>query len=155
MRIFLDEDVPVQVAYFLRLVFEGSSTTAIDHVDTVRWKGKKDRFLIPDCAKRGYDVFVTKDRSQMNDPEEVAVIRKAGIHHVTFKMDSGRAGYARAVASIVAAMPAIVDELEAADGQRLVTIRKIDGNQKRHSVVDPSVNPPRYWQGRQRKRPNR
>jgi hypothetical protein len=145
MKVFLDEDVPVQVAYFLRPLLAASGVTAVDHVETVRWKGKKDRFLIPDCTRRGYGIFVTKDRNQLNDAEETQVIRKAGIHHVTFKMDPGRSGYARAVASIIAAMPAIVEDLNVADGQRLVTIKKIDGNAKRHFLKDPSVDPPRYW----------
>jgi hypothetical protein len=149
VKIFLDENVPVQVALFLRPLLEPDGI-AVDHVDDVHWKGKKDRFLIPDCARRGYTVFVTKDRNQLNDPEETEVIRKARIHHVTFKMDKGRGGYARAVASVIAAMPAIVEDLEGADGQRLVAIKKIDGSQKRHVITDPSIEPPRYWKSRKR-----
>jgi hypothetical protein len=41
-------------------------------------------------------------------------------------------------------MPAIVEELERADGQRLVKVTAISP-QKRFQVVDPSKLPPRYW----------
>ena len=148
MKILLDEDVPLQVADFLRPLLEPSGVVAVDHVDDVRWKGKKDRFLIPDCAKAGYSVFVTKDRNQLNDPDETAIIRKSGIHHVTFRMDNGRSGLARAVASIIAAMPAIVEDLKSGR-----TAARLDQEDQRKPKTTRHYGPKcrsaaAYWRGR-------
>jgi hypothetical protein len=50
-----------------------------------------------------------------------------------------------ALASMVAAMPDIVNELDNAGGQRLVHIISIDANRKRYTIIDPKRTPPKYW----------
>ena len=141
MRILLDEDVPVQVLEILRRVLVDHE---IDHVDTIRWKGKKDPVLIPNAASRGYDVLVTNDLGQLNDPDECRAIRRARIHHVTFRIGDGLRGLALAVAAIVAAMPRLVDELAGSSGQRLGEITSVK-DQRRHTLIDPRKDPPPYW----------
>jgi hypothetical protein len=59
MRLLLDEDVPVQLVEPLRRMLPGHR---VDHTAELGWKGKKDRFLLPDAAKRGYDLLLTNDR---------------------------------------------------------------------------------------------
>jgi hypothetical protein len=142
VKILLDENVPIQTLDLLSRVLRGRE---IDHVDRIGWKGKKDSFLLPDAASAGYDVFVTKDSNQLDDPDECRLIRRTKLHHVRFRQGSGVRGFGAAVASVIVAMPQVVAEIEPADGQRLVRIEGINAVKKRHTTVDPKVNPPAYW----------
>jgi len=45
----------------------------------------------------------------------------------------------------VVAMPQIVEELAAVEGQRLVKISGINPTRRRHETIDPSQDPPPYW----------
>jgi predicted nuclease of predicted toxin-antitoxin system len=141
VKILLDENVPIQALEILRKTLRGHE---VDHVEGIGWKGKKDPQLLPDTAAAGYDAFVTKDANQLSDPEETKLIKKSKLHHIRFGQDEGVAGFARAVGAVVAAMPDIVADLGAANGQRLVEITKLD-RRKRHKLVDPKKNPPAYW----------
>jgi hypothetical protein len=98
---------------------------------------------LPDTKAAGYEAFVTKDANQLNDPVETELIKKSRLRHIRFGQDEGVAGSARAVGAVVAAMPDIVEDLDAANGQRLVEITKLD-RRKRHKLVDPKKNPPAY-----------
>jgi predicted nuclease of predicted toxin-antitoxin system len=142
VKILLDENVPIQTLDLLSRVLRGHE---VDHVDRIRWKGKKDSFLLPDAASAGYDVLVTKDSNQLEDPAECRLIRRSKIHHVRFRQGEGIRGLGAAVASVIVAMPQVVTELEAADGQRLVRIEGINPVKRRHTTIDPKVNPPAYW----------
>ena len=147
MKLLLDENVPVQALDVLRRTLRGHD---VDHVERLArkargWKGKKDAQLLPDAAAAGYDALVTKDANQLDDPVETRLIKRAGIHHVRFQQDPGVAGYARAVGALVAAMVDVVADLDAAGGKRLVRIMRLDPHRARHEVVDPDVDPPRYW----------
>ena len=147
MKILLDENVPVQATAVLECTLRGHS---IAHVDTfqrrgTRWKGKKDKHLLPDLKAAGFQVFVTKDRSQLSDPEETRLIRQSKVHHVRFTQAAGMAGFARAVGALIAAMPGVVQELESVAGQRLVRIQALDPKVRRFEIVDPATDPPAYW----------
>lgn len=141
MRILLDEDVPVQLLDPLRVVLLGHT---IDHVDRIGWKGKKDPRLYPDAKGKRYDVMITNDLAQLDDPDESRLIRDSGMHHVRYTMQTGRDGLGRAMAAVLAAAGPLVRELEAAQGQRLVRIAEISGT-NRYQAVDPAVVPPAYW----------
>lgn len=142
MKILLDENVPIQTLDLLSRVLRGHD---VDHVDQRGWKGKKDRFLLPDAASAGYDVLVTKDSNQLSDPDECRLIRTSGLHHVQFRQGDGLRGLGAAVASVVVAMPQIVEELATAGGQRLVRISGINPTRRRHETIDPAQDPPAYW----------
>lgn len=142
MKILLDEGAPVQVVALLQRVLRQHK---IDHVDGVLWKSKADTFLYQDAKAKGYDVVVTNDAHQMSDPEECRAVRRAGIHRVAYQQRPGLKGLAIAVASIIAAMPDVVEELEHAESQRLVAIYSISTTRKRYKIVDPRRDPPRYW----------
>jgi predicted nuclease of predicted toxin-antitoxin system len=144
MRLLLDENVPVQAVEVLRRTLRGHE---VDHVEGIRWKGKKDLNLLPDAAAAGYAAFVTKDANQLNDPKETQLIRKSKLHHIRFGQDDGVAGFARAVGALVAAMPEVVEELATVRGPRLVNITKLD-RRKRHTTIDPKTDPPPYWRRR-------
>lgn len=141
MRILLDEDVPFQVLEILRRVLQGHD---VDHVQVLRWKGKKDAFLIADAAARGYNLLLTNDHKQLSDPRECDAIKKSRMHHVRYNQTPGLRGLALAVAAIVAAMPALVEELEEERGQRLVRIQGLRPT-RRFEITDPRTHPPEYW----------
>jgi hypothetical protein len=143
MRILLDEDVPRPVVDLLRHVLRGHD---VDHVQEIKWAGKKDLVLYQDAKRAGYDVVVTNDAAQMSDPDECKAVKKTGMHRVSYKQrHPGLRGLAAAVASLVAAMPDVVVELANADGQRLIAITGIDLTRQRHTSVDPRRDPPPYW----------
>lgn len=143
MMILLDEDVPRQVVDVLKQVLRGHQ---VDHVHLIKWSGKKDNFLYRDAAKNGYSVIVTNDNAQMADPDECREVKRSGIHRISYKQrHPGMKGLAVAVGSLVAAMPAVVAELDNADGQRLVAITGINPAKKRYEIIDPQRNPPAYW----------
>lgn len=121
----------------------------MDHVETLGWKGKKDRFLLPDASGKGYDALITNDTAQLDSPEETRVIRDSGMHHIRYRQDTRRGldGLAFAIAAVMAAIRHVIGELNDADGKRLVEIQAISPT-KRHHIVDPRVDPPPYWHRR-------
>lgn len=144
MRILVDEDTPLQLIDALRHLLPGHP---IDHVTQLRnWPGKTDRAVYADAKMRHYDLILTKDRNQLNDPIHARIVRDAGLHRVAFKQrHAGLHGLAVAMGSVIVAMVRIVDELRDADGQRLVHITGIDPDRKRYEIIDPRREPPTYW----------
>jgi hypothetical protein len=143
VKLLLDENVAVQVLAVLRRVL--GDRHAVEHVYEIKWGGKKDKFLIPEAADKGFSVLVTQDSRQLADPNECRILKKSRIHHVRFEQPKGLRGLARAMGALVAALPDVVDELDAVKSQRLVRIVGL-ADRKRHEMIDPSVNPPSaYW----------
>jgi hypothetical protein len=60
VKLLLDENVPIQTLDLLGRVLRGHE---IDHVDRIRWKGKKDSFLLPDAASAGYELLLTRTQT--------------------------------------------------------------------------------------------
>jgi hypothetical protein len=146
MRLLLDEDVPLQLLEPLRRLLPEHG---VDHVQDLGWKGKKDRFLLPDAAARGYDALVTNDSKQLDSAEESRAIRDSRMHHVRYVQDPRRGvdGLALAMAAVMAAIRPVVRDLAAAEEQRLVRIDSISPG-RRHTTVDPRKDPPPYWPSR-------
>ncbi|HET6293847.1 MAG TPA: DUF5615 family PIN-like protein [Kribbella sp.] len=144
MRVLLDEDVPIQALAVLRHLLP---THRVDHIHGLNWSGKKDKSVLADAARAGFDVIVTNDRNQLNDSNEMTAIKKSGFHHVTFRQRRrGLVGLGLALAAIVAAMPLIMQELESVDSQRLIAIKGLDPSLKsRFTMTDPRREPPKYW----------
>lgn len=143
MKILCDQDVPEPIVEPLRHLLR--SRHLVEHVNQVGWKGKQDRFLLPDASDRGYDVLLTNDSNQLDDPRETDAIRRSGLHHVRYShRHPGLKGLALAMGSIMAALPAVIEELGRADGQRLVRITAISPS-NRFQITDPKKRPPRYW----------
>jgi hypothetical protein len=142
MRVLVDEDTAVQLLEPLRHLLRRHT---VDHVGMIKWKGKKDRSVLTDAKNAGYHVFITRDRNQLNDPLECALIKKSRLLHVRYaQRREGMAGLGLALGAIIAAMPMVMDELEQADGQRLVHITGLDPS-RRYDVTDPAARPPAYW----------
>jgi hypothetical protein len=145
MHILIDEDTAIQVVGPLRHVLIAHE---VAHIHDLSWKSKKDRHVLPDAKKAGYHALITKDKSQLNDPRECDVIKKSGLHHIRYTQRvEGTRGLALALGAIIAAMPMVMQELENADGQRLVKIASIDGRPgSRFELTDPRREAPSpYW----------
>ena len=142
MRILVDEDTAVQVVDVLRHLLPGHQ---VDHITQLNSSGTKDRHVLRDAASTGYDVFITKDRNQLNDPGELAVIKNSKLHHVHYSQrQPGLPGLVLALGSILAAMPAVVAELEQADTQRVVHITAADPR-RRFAIIDSARQAPKDW----------
>jgi hypothetical protein len=61
---------------------------------------------------------------------------------------NGLTGLGLAMAAVCAALPSVLQELAATDGQRLVTLKGLDpGRDHRYGVRNPAVDPPKFWPG--------
>lgn len=99
MRILLDADTPIQLLAVLRHVLP---THRVDHVHELGWSSKKDIPLLRDASTQ-YQVFVTNDGNQFDNPDETAAIRKSRLHHVRYgQRQSGLRGLALAIGAVVA-----------------------------------------------------
>lgn len=141
MRVLVDEGMPVQVLEPLRL----NKGHSFDHVEEIRWKGKKDVSLFRDAASRGYEAILTLDVAQLESIEESGALRKSKLH---IAIQQGRTaqgvrGMARVIASVVAAMPYVLDELDIAKGQRVVQLSLLKAA-RRHGVFDPRTDAARF-----------
>jgi len=142
MRVLIDEDTAVQLLEPLRHLLRKHQ---VEHISTIGWKGKKDRSVLADAKQVGYDVIITRDRNQLSDPSECDAIKKSRIDHVRYaQRREGTIGLGLALGAIIAAMPMVMEELEQADGQRLVHIVGLDPA-RRYDLTDPAKNPPNYW----------
>lgn len=145
MRILLDEDTPAQILEPLRHILRRHE---IHGIHEIGWSGKKDPQVLRDLKNSTprYEIFLTNDKSQLTSPDLCDLIKKSAVHHVRYDQGRGTLGLALAMAAIIAAMPKVVEDLEAAKGQRLVKIKSMDRAVARHEVVDPAKRPPSpYW----------
>src|SRR5664280_335859 len=87
-----------------------------------------------------------RDQRQRPDgqPQECRDIRDSGIHHTRYRMLDGLDAVALSMGAVLAAIRPIVKELASVGAQRLVVVQGIAPG-KRHTTVDPAVDPPRYW----------
>lgn len=126
MQVLVDEGMPVQLLPPLRL----NRGHRFDHVNELRWKGRLDQPLLRDAGARGYDAFLTLDVNQLSDSEECRALRQAGLHHISLQQGRtvrGVKGLARVMASVIVAMPYVLEDLEGADGQRIVELSLLVG----------------------------
>jgi hypothetical protein len=144
VKILLDQDVPEPIVDPLRhLVVVGGHR--LEHVQQTNWSGKKDTHLLIDAGNRGYQVFITNDLNQLDDPAETDAIKKSKLHHVTYTQTQlGLTGLGLAMAAILASVPTILEHLASVKSQRLVRIAAIPPS-NRFTTVDPRKDPPRYW----------
>ena len=143
MKVLLDEDVPVPLIRLLRHILKGHT---VDHVYEVGWKGKSDLDIYKDARTRGYDVVITNNIRQLNDPDECDAIKKSRKHLLLYNMDSGLQGLALASGAICAAIRPVVEDLATRGRQHLVRITGLASGKKRYAISDPAQHPPSpYW----------
>jgi PIN domain-containing protein len=146
VKLLLDENVPAPMTSTIKTLLRRSHN--VQHViDVPGWSGTKDLQLYKKAAEAGFQLVVTNDAKQMNRKSEVEAIAWSGLHRVQYPhRQNGLAGLGLAVASVCAALPSVLQELAAADGQRLVTLRAIDpGRDHRYTLCDPMSDPPKFW----------
>ena len=146
MKLLLDENVPAPITSTVKTLLRRSHD--VQHViDMPGWSGTKDLHLYGKAKDAGFEVVVTNDAKQMNRKLEVEAIAKSGLHRIQYPhRQNGLAGLGLAMATVCAALPSALQELAAADGQRLVTLKGIDpGRDHRYGVRDPATNPPKFW----------
>ena len=143
MRVLIDEDTAVQLLEPLAHLLHKHR---VDHVTKIGWAAKKDRSVLADAKTAGYHVIITKDRAQLDNPDECDAIKRSGLHHVRYRQrHEGVAGLGLALGSIIAAMPMVMNELEEATHQMLVRIVAVDPT-RRYVLADPRTDPPSsYW----------
>lgn len=142
MHVLVDEGMPVQLLEPLGL----NRGHQFDHVNGLRWKGRLDQPLFRDAAGRGYDAILTLDVNQLSDADECRALRRSGLHHISLQQGRrarGVKGTARVIASVIAAMPYVLEDLEEADGQRIVELSLFAAG-RRHEVFDPLKERNRY-----------
>jgi hypothetical protein len=130
LRILLDEDVSQPLLEPLRRILKPH---AVDHVNDIVWKGKKDVQVLRDAPVRGYGMLVTHNLGQLRIPDEVKAIKRSGIHHVTYVTAKGLTGEALGMASLLASMRRVVAEAEASDEPVSFSIAKLTDRQRHTS----------------------
>jgi hypothetical protein len=143
MRVLLDEDVPVPLIKLVRHILRGHE---VDHIAEIGWMGKSDVNVYKDARARGYDLVVTNDSRQLNDPNECDAIKKSGKHVVLYDTDDGLQDLALASGAICAAIRPAVEDLATRTRQHLVRITGLAARKKRYRISDPAQDPPSpYW----------
>lgn len=147
MKLLLDENVPRPMALIVRILLTTHDVVHVHELDG--WAGTKDVELYAKAKAEGFQVIITNDVKQLNRPLEVEAIAQAGLHRVQYRQNNkhgGLVGLGTAIATVCAALPHAIAEIEAADGQRLVSLTAIDpSRQNRLQITDPSVSPPKHW----------
>lgn len=148
MKLLLDENVPQPLASTIRTLLQ-SKHEAVHVIDLPGWGGTKDISLYGQAADAGFGVILTNDAKQMKRKPEVEAIAKSGIHRVQYPhRHGGLVGVGLAMATVCAALPSVLAELESAPGQQLVTLKGIDPSREhRYLVRDPATDPPKFWPG--------
>lgn len=116
------------------------------HVTELGWEGRKDRSLFDSAARRGFDAIVALDVDQLVDPSEWRALRASGLHHVSLRQGRtvrGRTGVARVLASLIVALPYVLEDLADVDDQRIVEVGLLSAG-ARHKVFDPRRERRRY-----------
>jgi hypothetical protein len=146
VRLLLDENVPAPLTSTIKTLLR--TTHDIVHViDQEGWSGTKDLPLYANAAKAGFEVVLTNDAKQMQRELEVKAIAESGLHRVQYPhRHSGLVGIGLAIATVCAALPVVLEDLAAATGQQLVTLKGIDpGRKQRYEMRDPALDPPKFW----------
>lgn len=151
MTLLLDENVPRPMAEIVRILLKAHEVV---HVHELKgWAGTKDIELYAMAKAEGFHAVITNDNKQLNRPLEVAAIASSELHRIEYRQNNkhgGLVGLGTAIATVCAALPHALSELEAADGQRLVSLTSIDPTrQRRLQITDPASAPPKHWAGRQ------
>jgi hypothetical protein len=146
VRLLLDENVPKPLSETIKILLR--SAHDVTHlVELDGWSGTQDLTLYEKVAKAGFEVILTNDAKQMKRRHEVEAIAQSGIHRIQYpQKHHGLDGVGLAIATVCAALPAVLRELSDADSQQLVTLKGIDpGRDRRYEFLDPRLAPPKFW----------
>ncbi|MEV6763857.1 DUF5615 family PIN-like protein [Streptomyces sp. NPDC051105] len=147
MKLLLDENVPRPMAEIVRILLTAHDVVHVHELDG--WAGTKDIELYAKAKAGGFQVIITNDAKQLNRPMEVEAIARSGLHRIQYRQNNkhgGLVGLGTAIATVCAALPHAIAELEGADGQRLVSLTAVDPSRhNRLQITDPKASPPKHW----------
>lgn len=150
MKLLLDENVPRPMVEIVRILLTAHDVVHVHELDG--WAGTKDIELYAKARSEGFQAIITNDAKQLNRPMEVEAIARSGLHRIQYRQNNkhgGLVGLGTVIATVCAALPHALAELEEADGQRLVSLTAVDPSRRsRLQVTDPAVEPPKHWPGR-------
>ncbi|MFF0683922.1 DUF5615 family PIN-like protein [Streptomyces tendae] len=147
MKLLLDENVPRPMAEIVRILLTAHDVVHVHELDG--WAGTKDIELYAKAKLEGFQAIITNDAKQLNRPQEVEAIARSGLHRIQYRQNNkhgGLVGLGTAIATVCAALPHAISELEGASGQRLVSLTAIDPSRhNRVQITDPRTSPPKHW----------
>ncbi|MEU5665727.1 DUF5615 family PIN-like protein [Streptomyces longwoodensis] len=147
MKLLLDENVPRPMAEIVRILLTAHDVMHVHELDG--WAGTKDIELYAKAKTEGFQAIITNDAKQLNRPMEVEAIARSGLHRIQYRQNNkhgGLVGLGTATATVCAALPHALAELEGADGQRLVSLTAVDPSRhNRLQITDPKASPPKHW----------
>lgn len=116
MRFFFDENFPPLVTEARVAVYGTNHDFVSAYDDPARYVSVLDPDLIPLIRGGGFDAIVTFDRQQLKRPEERKAVFDAGLHWIGLRMKApqGPDGIAWLCASILAALPHLLDHVSVA-----------------------------------------
>lgn len=135
------------MANIVRILLTAHDVTHVHELDG--WAGTKDIELYAKAQAEGFQAIITNDSKQLSRPLEVEAIARSGLHRIQYRQNNkhgGLVGLGTAIATVCAALPHAIAELEGADGQRLVFLTAVDpSRQNRLQITDPKTSPPKHW----------
>jgi hypothetical protein len=150
LKLLLDENVPRPMVEIVRILLTAHDVVHVHELDG--WAGTKDIELYAKARSEGFQAIITNDAKQLNRPMEVEAIARSGLHRIQYRQNNkhgGLVGLGTAIATVCAALPHALVDLEEADGQRLVSLTAVDPSRRsRLQVTYPAVEPPKHWPGR-------
>ena len=132
MHVLLDENIPVPALASLQVLVPHT----FNHVGPAGWAGQTDKALFALAAEAGYDIVVSLDRRQLYSDDEWKALKRAGLHHVSIRQSratEGARGSLRLMASLLLAMPRVLDDLEHQAGGCVVEVRLLE-DRNRHEL---------------------
>jgi PIN like domain len=121
MRVLLDENIPEPALASLRVLVPHT----FEHVNHLGWSGRSDPDVFALASRAGHDVILALDRKQLSSAAEWRALKRAGLNHVSIRQSSatqGAAGSLRLMASLLVAMPRVLDDLAGRDGGCVVEV---------------------------------
>ena len=132
MRVLLDENIPAPALVSRRVLVPH----VFDHVNDVGWAGVTDPDLFSRAARSGFGAIVALDRNQLYSDAEWRALKRSALHHVSIRQTratQGARGSLRLMASLLLAMPRVLDDLETRSLGCVVEIRLLE-DRDRHFI---------------------
>ena len=132
MQILLDENIPAPALASLAVLVPHRFA----HANDLGWAGTTDPALFALARRDGFDAIVALDRKQLHAHAEWSALTKARLHHISIRQSratQGAAGSLRLMASLLVAMPRILDDLTSRTGGCVVEVRLLE-DQSRHEA---------------------
>lgn len=103
------------MAEIVRILLAAHDVVHVHELDG--WAGTKDIELYAKAKTESFQAIITNDVKQLNRPMEVEAIARSGLHRIQYRQNSkhgGLVGLGTAIATVCAALPHALAELEAA-----------------------------------------